>query len=106
MPNTIYIIQCDNNDYFKAGMSTNYQSRISNYKTSHWIVKTLRNYDIPETINLREIERAIMSLLETICIFRKREMFKFNPNKLEDILDKCDIFINNYIHKPIEIVNT
>lgn len=97
MSNIIYIIQCDNNDYFKAGMSTNIESRIKTYKCSHWIVKTLRLYSVPYSLKLRDVEKALFSLLETICICRKSEMFKFNQQELETILDKCDMFVNNYI---------
>lgn len=78
-------------------MSTNITSRIKTYKCSHWIVKTLRLYSIPASIKLREVENALFSLLETICICRKSEMFKFDQQELETILDRCDMFINNYI---------
>jgi len=63
MPNVIYIVHCDNNDFFKLGMSTDFDNRIQQYKTSHWVVQTLRKYTIPKYIKLREIERATHSFV-------------------------------------------
>ena len=94
MSHSIYIIRCDDNDYIKVGMTINFKSRLSSYKTSHWSVNILRNYTIPITIDLRLLERNILSFMEIVCISRKGELFKFSRNLLSNILEQCDQHIN------------